>query len=643
MKISACMIAKNEEKNIAKTINSYKDIVDEIIVVDTGSTDNTVSIARELGAKIYHFEWVDDFAKAKNYAISKAKGDWVIFLDADEYFDINQAKQIPNLINKYGRGKTKFISCKMININEKTGNIIATFIQTRIFKKDKGIYYVSPIHERLRSEEKGIKSTLLSEDELVIYHTGYSEDRIDEKSERNLKLLLNELGKDKIDPTVYYFLADTYFALKEYKLCINYGKLFLKNKVNLIGLNSKVYQNMIASMIKLKKDCKEIVNFTQEALNLFPKHPIFNVYLGEVYFSTKQYELALKNYKLAVEKQENYKDIEINHLVGRIHEVEYGIGRIYEYKNMEEKAVEYYISALKRNKTYVMALNRLLKLIKNLDDADIVYLLNQLYSMDNMDELRILVQELLNQRYSKVLAYYVNTMNKNFNYQDFSTVIMFLTNARYKEAFKHFYEAYLSNYENSYAKLAIVSGYLSKDIQMMVEMKDLVKPSYKRIIEVLFLLDEEVILYKEDLEDYLSILIEIVLLGKDSYLDKYIRLKNKFEKDIDYTMGNTLMNNRFYELAIRQYESAIGKDKYKTENIVDLYFNVGYCYYKINNVEKSLDYFAKALENGYLENDIKEYLQWIKSQTNNSKIKNTAYNLLNRFEDLKSKEKKSEA
>ena len=86
MKISACVITKNEEKNIARCINSYKDIVDEIILVDTGSTDNTVEIAKSLGAKIYYYEWQNDFSAAKNYALSMAKGDWIIFLDADEFF-----------------------------------------------------------------------------------------------------------------------------------------------------------------------------------------------------------------------------------------------------------------------------------------------------------------------------------------------------------------------------------------------------------------------------------------------------------------------------------------------------------------------------------------------------------------------------
>ncbi|MBO8162015.1 MAG: glycosyltransferase family 2 protein [Thermosipho sp. (in: Bacteria)] len=85
IKISGCLIVKNEEKNITRCIESMLPVIDELIVVDTGSTDNTVAIAEKFNAKIYHFTWIDDFSAARNYAISKATGDWIIFLDADEF------------------------------------------------------------------------------------------------------------------------------------------------------------------------------------------------------------------------------------------------------------------------------------------------------------------------------------------------------------------------------------------------------------------------------------------------------------------------------------------------------------------------------------------------------------------------------
>ena len=77
IRISQCMIVKNEEKNIERALTWGKGIVSEQIVVDTGSTDRTVEIAERMGAKVYHFKWIDDFSAAKNFAISKAKGNWI--------------------------------------------------------------------------------------------------------------------------------------------------------------------------------------------------------------------------------------------------------------------------------------------------------------------------------------------------------------------------------------------------------------------------------------------------------------------------------------------------------------------------------------------------------------------------------------
>jgi glycosyltransferase involved in cell wall biosynthesis len=84
MKLSFCMIVKNEEASLPQCLNSVKDVVDEMVVLDTGSTDKTVEIAREFGAKVYHFEWCNDFSAARNESLKYVQGDWVLVLDADE-------------------------------------------------------------------------------------------------------------------------------------------------------------------------------------------------------------------------------------------------------------------------------------------------------------------------------------------------------------------------------------------------------------------------------------------------------------------------------------------------------------------------------------------------------------------------------
>ena len=99
-RISQCMIVKNEEKNIERALSWGKTVMWEQIVVDTGSTDRTVEIARGLGARVVTFPWIDDFSAAKNYAIEQCGGDWIALLDADEYMMPEGAEKLPEFIKE---------------------------------------------------------------------------------------------------------------------------------------------------------------------------------------------------------------------------------------------------------------------------------------------------------------------------------------------------------------------------------------------------------------------------------------------------------------------------------------------------------------------------------------------------------------
>ena len=98
LKVSQCMIVKNEEKNIRQALSWGKEMMWEQIVVDTGSSDRTAAIAEELGAKVFTYEWTDNFAAAKNYAISQAQGDWIALLDADEYITKEDVRKIQKVL-----------------------------------------------------------------------------------------------------------------------------------------------------------------------------------------------------------------------------------------------------------------------------------------------------------------------------------------------------------------------------------------------------------------------------------------------------------------------------------------------------------------------------------------------------------------
>ena len=123
VRLSQCMIVKNEERNIERVLSCAKDYAFEQIVVDTGSTDRTVELAKNMGAKVFHYEWINDFAAARNYAIEQASGNWLLILDADEYISSDDFPKLMQLINKIqddaDPGKEYLaINCKLVNIND---------------------------------------------------------------------------------------------------------------------------------------------------------------------------------------------------------------------------------------------------------------------------------------------------------------------------------------------------------------------------------------------------------------------------------------------------------------------------------------------------------------------------------------------
>ena len=170
IKLSACTIARNEARNIVKSINSYKEYVDEIVIIDTGSIDDTVEVAKKAGAKVLNYEWVNDFSEAKNFALDNCSGDWVIFLDADEWFDGNTAANIKQAINTTIKEGYSAVACKLVNFADET-EILEVGSTLRVFKHDKNIRFERAIHEVLFDKIKNEPLPSLYSDLIVVNHS----------------------------------------------------------------------------------------------------------------------------------------------------------------------------------------------------------------------------------------------------------------------------------------------------------------------------------------------------------------------------------------------------------------------------------------------------------------------------------------
>lgn len=282
IKVSACAIVKDEEKNLPRWLDCVKQLADEIIVVDTGSTDGTVALAEAAGAKVFHFAWIDDFAAAKNYALDQATGDWVVFPDADEYFTAEDCPKVREWIYRLHSDRRVIgLICACVNLDQARGGEVCSIVsQARVFRRLPSLRYEGAIHEALvyHGQERGEMRTVA---DFRLYHTGYSEDIIHHKLARNLALLLRQREEGTARPGDAYYLADCYYGAGDFAKTIQYAREAIDCKVKPAGREARPYGLLIQSLLSLRKPLAEIYLAVDEARQAYPMHGDFPV-LGAI-------------------------------------------------------------------------------------------------------------------------------------------------------------------------------------------------------------------------------------------------------------------------------------------------------------------------------------------------------------------------
>lgn len=227
------MIAKNEEPWIGRCLTSIHSYADEIIVVDTGSQDQTAAIVRSMGGCVYSFDWTGSFAEARNYGLNQAKGEWVMWLDADEEAD---AEQVGWLRELHRYETSNLLAVEMIHFNSSMQphpDSAYRMMHHRLFRNGKGFRFEGDIHEQicnpyLSMEDEVRKCAVLP---LTLLHYGYLEAVANSKNKftRNFGMLQKKLAiMEEPDPWLLYHLASEYYRHKDYTTAFNQVNLAIR-------------------------------------------------------------------------------------------------------------------------------------------------------------------------------------------------------------------------------------------------------------------------------------------------------------------------------------------------------------------------------------------------------------------------------
>lgn len=227
MSISLCMIAKNEEANIQKVIEHHKQFVSEIIVVDTGSTDNTKNVCKDLNCKVYDFEWCDDFSKARNESLKHATGDWILILDCDEFISTQDLVKINVMADINTRNVCYLFTQRHYTDNPKQLEFFPVSGKYPEFEKDSLGYYESSvvrffprnedlffthcIHELIETQANLTNKYRLVHVPILIHH--YGAKKMKSKVDFYIKLGEKKIKEEPENARAFYELGLQYNAI----------------------------------------------------------------------------------------------------------------------------------------------------------------------------------------------------------------------------------------------------------------------------------------------------------------------------------------------------------------------------------------------------------------------------------------------
>ena len=455
-KLTLSMIVKNEEKYLYNCLKSVNDIADEIVLVDTGSSDNTINIAKEFNAGVFNYAWIDDFSAARNFALSKSTGDWILYLDADERFSEKSINEVKKIIK--GKDLSGY-RCIIKSIDEVNGK--PNFMRyTRLFHNNPGIKFKGKIHEQIDDSLLENEFKILDAN-IEIIHVGYNvtENEIRNKALRNLKILQNEFEENKSSYNAYQ-LANTYTTLENYGEANKYYKLSVdRNNLNK-EYNAFAYLNLSGFEFR-KNNLDKAIEYLDKGLKCDQSSPLLNLLASEILFRINKVNESFEFCRIALDENKKIlSGLSISALsVGLKNESIISKGIYYSLVLTNESELKYFLGQLKEENNILFEIVSKLICNQKITENESNDLL-KLFTSDNLDLFLILFERYKDKELSLGVLKKVYASFKN-NSKFLKTLgLIFLENHSLNEAEKLFEESLTLSEKDPSSLFYLISVYL---------------------------------------------------------------------------------------------------------------------------------------------------------------------------------------
>lgn len=361
-KISLCMIVKNEQQNLLRCLASVQDAIDEIIVVDTGSTDHTYLLAEQAGAKVLSSPWKGNFSQARNTSLACATGDWILFLDADEALAPGSAAVLRRIVEEDNEG----YFLKIINFIGAEGCVEScSDLVFRLFRNKPEYRFRGAIHEQIVDVilENNRQARYQTAEDAVILHYGYLNQQITEKDKknRNINIIKQELENAPHNQLLRYHYGVELFRADRFAEAVEE----FTQAANGIDPNTVYFPKLLRYIVLAYyglKNYEQAAAVTKQALSFFPNYADLYYYGGLIEVDRKNYAQAYELFQqaLTMPEQPTYY-ASFSGMNG--FRAYYQLGRMAEAFYNEEKALRYYIFSLRDNSNFVPALGAIVHIL----------------------------------------------------------------------------------------------------------------------------------------------------------------------------------------------------------------------------------------------------------------------------------------
>lgn len=388
--LSICLIIKNEEKHLYQCLSSVKDIASEIIVVDTGSTDNSILIASQFTTQIYSYRWKNDFSSARNFCLNKANGEWILTLDGDEELDVNCLNVLQEKI------QAPDIEAYLLALNHCSKNphelLTIPDLQPRLYRNNKQYRYRGIIHEQILDSilESNPATRIEIAQDIKITHYGFSEEEPENRQrlKRNTDLVNKALDSSDEALLKHLYLGREYYRHHKFAESLKHYNSVYKMADPREDYFPEILCSIAVSLYMLDKTT-DVLSFIDNTLSIRADMGDLHYLKAMIHKNNFQYSEAYQSFmkcltfpaqplhNSSVYCQQKYK-------------IYFYMGGLSEYFMDKDSALFYYLKSLKQNPYMLDSLRRMIGILNPRINPE--YTINSLNRVFDLNDVSIQIE-----------------------------------------------------------------------------------------------------------------------------------------------------------------------------------------------------------------------------------------------------------